>query len=301
MRVGVVVLPEVPGPEGARIWRRVEELGVDHAWTFDHLSWRGARGGPWFDAFTVLASAAVETARITLGPLVTTPNFRHPVTTATQSMTIDHLSGGRFALGLGAGVTGPDAASLGMASLSPRIRADRFDEFTTMLDKLLRQPRSTLHGQFFDAVDVPMVPGCIRKPRIPFAIAATGRRGLRLAAEFADTWVTIGNPREPGIESEKQALGTLGTQLDRLAGACDEVGRDPRGLRKLVHLGRIAADPCASPGRLAELAGICQDLGFTDVVVDHPRPAQAGAGVMSRFERAVAGICSAQSARRAQA
>jgi alkanesulfonate monooxygenase SsuD/methylene tetrahydromethanopterin reductase-like flavin-dependent oxidoreductase (luciferase family) len=295
MRVGVVVLPEVPGPEGTRIWRRVEELGVGHAWTFDHLSWRGAHGGPWFDAFTVLAAAAAGTVRITLGTLVTTPNFRHPVTTATQAMTIDHLSGGRFVLGLGAGVAGPDAAALGAAPLSPAARADRFKEFATMLDTLLRQPRSTLHGQFFDAVDVPMAPGCMRKPRIPFAIAATGRRGLRLAAAYADTWVTIGNPREPGAEPEKQALGTLGAQLDRLAHACDEVGRDPRDLHKLVHLGRIAADPCASPDRFADLVGTCQDMGFTDVVVDYPRPAEVRAGVLDRFERAAAAVCSAVS------
>lgn len=295
MRVGVVVLPEVPGPEGTRIWRRVEDLGFDHAWTFDHLSWRGARGGPWFDAFTVLAAAAARTARIELGTLVSTPNFRHPVTTATQAMTIDHLSGGRFVLGLGAGVTGADAACIGAAPLSPAARAARFEEFATMLDTLLRQPRTTVHGEFFEAINVPMVPGCLRKPRIPFAIAATGRRGLRLAAAHAATWVTIGNPREPGAEPEKQALGTLGTQLDRLARACDEAGRDPRDLRKLVHLGRIAADPCASPDRFADLVGTCQDLGFTDVVVDHPRPAEVRAGVMNRFERATAAICSAVS------
>jgi len=292
MRVGVVVLPEVAGPAAARIWTRVEQLGVEHAWTFDHLSWRRSDGGPWFDAFTVLAAAAAATGRMTLGTLVCTPNFRHPVTTATQAMSLDHVSGGRFVLGLGAGAAGPDLGALGGPTLSAIERADRFGEFVTVLDTLLRQPKTTLRGRYFTAVDVPMVPGCVQRPRVPFAVAASGRRGLRLAAAHAETWVTIGNPHAPGAESEAAAFGTLRTQLERLAQACAEVGRDPDDLRKLVHLGRIAAEPCASPDRFADLVGACGELGFTDVVVDHPRPAGVRADEFDRFERAVGALSS---------
>jgi alkanesulfonate monooxygenase SsuD/methylene tetrahydromethanopterin reductase-like flavin-dependent oxidoreductase (luciferase family) len=295
MRVGVVVLPEFAGPAAGGIWARVEELGVRHAWTIDHLSWRAARDSAWFDAFTVLAAAAAGSSRMTVGTLVTTPNFRHPVTVATQAMTVDQLSGGRFVLGLGAGVAGPDAAALGGPPLPPAERAARFAEFVTLLDTLLRRPRTTHRGRYFDAVDVPLIPGCVGEPRLPFAIAATGPRGLRLAAAHADTWVTIGDPRSPGSEPEVVALGTLRAQLERLESACAEVGRDFGGMRKLVHLGRIAPDPCASPDRLADLAGACQGLGFTDAVVDHPRPAElaADAGAMDRFERAVGAVCNA--------
>ncbi|OLE25132.1 MAG: hypothetical protein AUG49_11710 [Catenulispora sp. 13_1_20CM_3_70_7] len=291
MRVGVVLVPEFTGPDGADRWRRVEGLGVAHAWTLDHLSWRGARGGPWFDAFTVLAAAAAVTSRMGLGTLVATPNFRHPVTTATQAMSVDHLSGGRFVLGLGGGVAGPDAEALGSAPLAPAERADRFEEFVTMLDALLRQPRTTWRGRYFSAVDVPVIPGCVRTPRVPFAVAATGRRGLRLVARHADTWVTIGDPHTPGAEPEDQAFATLRGQLDRLTAACAEAGRDPDSLSKLVNLDRIAAEPCQSPGRLADLIGTCRELGFTDVVVHHPRAGQADANAMDRFERAVGAVC----------
>jgi alkanesulfonate monooxygenase SsuD/methylene tetrahydromethanopterin reductase-like flavin-dependent oxidoreductase (luciferase family) len=291
VRVGVVVLPEFSGPQGIRMWRRVEELGVAHAWTLDHLSWRGARGRPWFDSFTLLAAAAAGTERMTLGTLVASPNFRHPVTTATQAMGVDHLSGGRFVLGLGAGVAGPDADALGAKELSAAERADRFEEFVTMLDTLLRQPVTTRHGRYFQAVDVPMVPGCVQTPRVPFAVAATGPRGLRLTAAHADTWVTIGDPRRPGAETGQQALSTLRTQLDRLERACAQVGRDPGSLRRLVHLGRISADPWESPDRLADLTGACAELGFTDVVVDHPRPHEQRPDAMDRFQRAVGAVC----------
>lgn len=291
MRLGVVVLPETTGDEAARIWRRVEDLGVDHVWTFDHLAWRLSRGGPWFDAFTVLAMAAAGTGRVELGTLVTTPNFRHPVTIATQSMTLDQLSGGRFVLGLGAGVDGTDAGALGIPAPSPRERADRFAEFVAMLDTLLRRPRTTVRGRFFSAVDVPMAPGCVRRPRLPFAIAASGTRGMRLAAAHAGTWVTIGDPSVPGEQQEEHAFRTLRTQLDRLTLACAEIGRDVTGLRKLVHVGLIAPNPCASPERLADLVGRCHELGFTDVVVNHPRLGDA-AGASDEFERAVLGVSS---------
>jgi len=134
------------------------------------------------------------------------------------------------------------------------------------------------------------VPGCVRRPRAPFAIAAAGRRGMRLAAAHARTWVTIGNPHAPGEEPERQAFGTLRAQLDRLAEACVEIGRDVNGLRKLVNLSRVADEPYATPQRFADLLGSCRELGFTDVVVNHPRPAEAGG--LDLFERAVAVACS---------
>lgn len=293
MRVGVVLVPEFAGPGGVDRWRRVEDLGVAHAWTLDHLSWRGARGGPWFDAFTVLAAAAAVTSRMELGTLVATANFRHPVTTATQAMTVDHVSGGRFVLGLGGGVAGRDAEALGASPLTPAERAERFEEFVAMLDVLLCQPQTTWHGRYFSAVEVPVIPGCVRTPRVPFAVAASGRRGLRLAARYADTWVTIGDPRAPGAAPEDQAFATLRAQLDRLTAACAEAGRDSDDVRKLVHVGRIAADPCQSPDRLADLIGACRELGFTDVVVDHPRAAEADTDAMDRFEQAVGAVCAA--------
>ncbi|MGA2522463.1 MAG: LLM class flavin-dependent oxidoreductase, partial [Acidimicrobiales bacterium] len=79
MRLGVLVLPEFRWPEARSLWSRVEELGFDHAWTYDHLAWRTLRDSTWFGAVPVLAAAVVVTTRIRLGTLVASPNFRHPV------------------------------------------------------------------------------------------------------------------------------------------------------------------------------------------------------------------------------
>jgi alkanesulfonate monooxygenase SsuD/methylene tetrahydromethanopterin reductase-like flavin-dependent oxidoreductase (luciferase family) len=265
----------------------VEQLGARHAWTYDHLCWRPASGGPWFDALTTLAGAACVTRRIALGTLVASPSFRHPLTTASQVMTLDHLSGGRFILGVGSGAPGPDTGALGEPAGSAADRAERLAEFVALADEALRGRMVDFHGRHFTAAGVRLAPGCVQRPRVPFAVAAAGPRGMRLAARYGQYWVTIGRPRDAGGQPEAAAFGTLRAQLGRLAVACQDVGRDPADLRKLVQLSRIVTDPYASPERLRDLMGRCADLGFTDVVLAYPRPAGVFAGDLASFERAV--------------
>jgi alkanesulfonate monooxygenase SsuD/methylene tetrahydromethanopterin reductase-like flavin-dependent oxidoreductase (luciferase family) len=287
--VGVLVRPEPPGRDATEVWRRVEQLGVRHAWTYDHLRWRSASGGPWFDALTTLAGAAGVTRRIALGTLVASPSFRHPLTTASQVMTLDHLSGGRFILGIGSGAPGPDTEVLGGPARLAADRAERFAEFVALADEALRGAMMDFRGRHFTAAGVRLTPGCVQRPRVPFAVAAAGPRGMRLAARYGQYWVTIGRPGNTGGQPEAAAFGTLRAQLGQLAAACQDIGRDPADLRKLVQLSRIVPDPYASPERLRDLVGRCADLGFTDVVLAYPRPAGVFAGDLGSFERALAG------------
>ncbi|MFI5586756.1 LLM class flavin-dependent oxidoreductase [Amycolatopsis sp. NPDC051758] len=293
VRLGVLVLPEHPGRSAADVWRRVEDLGFRHAWTLDHLSWRSLADQPWFDAMTTLAGAACATTTIGLGVLVATPNFRHPVLTAKQVMALDHLSEGRFVLGVGAGAAGPDDTALGAAAPTRAERTARFEEFVTLLDRLLRQPVTTFAGRHFTATDVRMVPGCVQRPRVPLAVAGSGPRGMRLAAGFGDYWVTIGEPAAPGAEDEERAFGTLRRQTELLDRICREAGRPAGQLRRLVNLSRVVPDPYRSPGRLADLVGRCGELGFTDVVVAHPRADGVFAGDVREFEQAVPQVAGA--------
>lgn len=290
VRLGALILPEHPGQAGSRVWAQAEELGLDHAWTLDHLSWRSLRDRPWFDAMTTMCAAACATGRMGLGTLVTSPNFRHPVVTAKQAMTLDHVSAGRFVLGIGAGASGPDATALGAREPRPAVRAERFEEFVTLTDALLRQAVTNFAGEHFQADDVRMVPGCVQRPRLPLALAAAGPRGMRLVARFADVWVTIGDPSAPGCHSEGEAFTTLRRQMNSLATTCEQAGRSHRSLRKLVNLSRVVAAPYSSPHRLADLVGRCGDLGFTDVVLAYPRPDGVFAGDAREFEKAVAHV-----------
>ncbi|EST33750.1 LLM class flavin-dependent oxidoreductase [Streptomyces roseochromogenus] len=286
MRLGVIILPEHPWPEAGRLWKRAEDLGFDHAWTYDHLSWRSLRDSSWYDSMTTLTAAACHTHRIRLGALVVTPDFRHPVTTAKQIMSIDQVSNGRLIVGLGAGAGGPDSSVLGWPEPTRAERTARFEEFVALSDTLLRQPRTTWRGRHFEAHDARNIPGCLQRPRVPFAIAAAGPRGMRLAARFAEAWVTIGLAA-PGEHTESAQFKALATQAAALEENCREVGRNPADLRRIVHLSRVAPDPYASAERFADLLGRCAELGFTDAVVGHPRPSGIFAGDPDRFERAV--------------
>ena len=138
MRHGIVILPQDRWPEARRKWRLAEELGFDHAWTYDHLSWRSLAGEPWGATIPTLTAAAEATTRIRLGTFVASPNFRHPVPFAKELATVDDVAGGRLLLGVGSGGTGFDAFVLGQPAYTPRQRHERFAEFVERLDTLLR-------------------------------------------------------------------------------------------------------------------------------------------------------------------
>jgi alkanesulfonate monooxygenase SsuD/methylene tetrahydromethanopterin reductase-like flavin-dependent oxidoreductase (luciferase family) len=197
IKVGVALLPEVD-PAQDRRWSRVEEYGFAHGWSLDHLAWRAFVDSPWHATVPALTAAALRTSRLVLGTFVASPNFRHPVPFAKELMTLDVMSGGRLLVGVGAGGPGFDAAVLGGRPLSGRERADRFEEFVTLLDLLLRQPRTTWSGHWFSAVEARTIPGPVQQPRPPLVVAGNGPRGIRLALRTGNGWVTNGTAEPPG-------------------------------------------------------------------------------------------------------
>ncbi|MCZ4124022.1 LLM class flavin-dependent oxidoreductase [Streptomyces sp. H39-S7] len=79
MRLSTVILPVYRWSEGREVWRRAEDLGFHTAYTYDHLSWRTFRDGPWFGAVPTLTAAATATERMRLGTLVTSVKPRSPM------------------------------------------------------------------------------------------------------------------------------------------------------------------------------------------------------------------------------
>ena len=189
MRFGVLIVPDATWLEARPRWQAAERLGFDHAWTYDHLTWRSLRDGPWFGAIPTLTAAATATSRIRLGTMVTSPNFRDPVPLAKELMTLDDISDGRITAGIGAGGDGFDATATRGNAWTRGERTARFEEFVAMLDRLLTEPAVSYQGRYYLANETRSIPGCRQQPRLPFAIAATGRRSLAVAARHGAAWV----------------------------------------------------------------------------------------------------------------
>ncbi|RKN38028.1 LLM class flavin-dependent oxidoreductase [Streptomyces hoynatensis] len=279
-RLSTVILPVHRWAQGGRrTWQRAEELGFHTAYTYDHLSWRTFRDRPWFGALPTLTAAAAATERIRLGTMVASLNFRHPVTLAKELITLDDVSEGRCTLGIGAGGTGFDATVLGGDAWSPRERADRFAEFVRLLDRLLSEGAApgvgvSYQGEFYSARGARNIPGCVQRPRLPFAVAATGARGMRLAARHGQAWVTTGDAKTfEGTAADFYA--GLARQVERLDAVCEDAGREPETLERiLLHssLAPAGLAPLSSLSAFADYAGRAAELGFRELVVHWPIP-----------------------------
>ncbi len=290
VRLSTVILPVDRWQEGGGTkWRRAEELGLHAAYTYDHLSWRTFRDGPWFGALPTLTAAATATSRLRLGTLVTSPNFRHPVTLAKELISLDDISGGRVTLGIGAGGNGFDATALGQEAWTPRERADRFGEFVPLLDRLLTEGAVTHHGTHYSAVEARNLPGCVQRPRLPFAVAATGPRGLALAARYGQGWVTTGDPKLFEEGTPEQSLEAIRGQIGRLGRACAEVGRDVAGLDKVLLTGFTPdrGRPLESVDAFVDFAARHLEAGITEIVLHWPIADSDFAADQAVFEKIV--------------
>lgn len=277
MRLSTVILPVKRWHEGGRErWRRAEQLGFHTAYTYDHLSWRVPfRDGPWFGALPTLTAAAAATERVRLGTMVTSPNFRHPVTLAKELITLDDISGGRVTLGVGAGGSGFDASTLRAEGEEPwtaKERADRFAEFVPLLDRLLSEDETSHEGTYYVAHEARNIPGCVQRPRMPFAVAATGPRGMRLAARHGQSWVTTGDLRLGSDIGVPQWRAGLRRQVEMLAVSCEKEGRDPAGLSRVLLAGSGPERMLDSVDAFVEFAGAHAELGFDEIVLHWPLP-----------------------------
>jgi alkanesulfonate monooxygenase SsuD/methylene tetrahydromethanopterin reductase-like flavin-dependent oxidoreductase (luciferase family) len=208
------------------LWRRLDEH-VDWISAWDHLYEAPPAGGTLdhFEALTTLAALACETERARLGVLVFYVGYRSPGVLAKAATTLDHLSHGRFELGLGAGWHEPEARAFGYPFPSVGTRLDMLDEATQVIRGLLTQDRTTFAGQHFTVDNASCLPSPVQD-RLPIWIAGVGeKRTIPLAARLADGWnAAYVTPDE---------LARLGGVLDA---ACDTNGRDRSTIRRGVNL-----------------------------------------------------------------
>ena len=170
-----------------------------------------------------------------------------------MAATMDHLSDGRFELGMGAGWNFMESDAYGIPLGSKAERSDRFEEGMEVIVSLLENKSTTHSGQYFQLTDA----WCEPKPvqaKIPIVIGGKGRkRTHRKVARFADHW-DYTFPETPAEWTELNEV---------LVRQCDSVGRNPSEIKRSIHLG---FSPDTSPSELAELAETFFTVGV-DVVV----------------------------------
>lgn len=208
-------------------WLWAEESGWDSAWTFDHFFGlhEGKEDGECLDGWALLSALAVLTSRLRIGVMVTGLTHREPIVLFKNAVTVDHVSGGRLVLGVGAGWHEREHEAYGIPFPTPRDRVDRLGEQMEMYRLLESQDRADFQGSHYSLVNAPFEP----KPvlgRIPVLIGSTGRRMMRHVARYADQWDGGGTP------------GEYRQHGDRLNALCREIGRDPSEIRWVLSSGR---------------------------------------------------------------
>lgn len=277
VRHGIVILPQTDWPDAAQKWRRAEEYGFDHAWTYDHLSWRSLADQRWHATIPTLTAAATVTGRLRLGLFVASPNFRHPVPFAKELATLDDIAVGRLIVGVGSGGTGFDATVLGQRMLTPRERHDRYVEFADALDTLLRfeEPGSggiSFRGDWFTADAARMVGAPAQEPRAPLWLAGNGPKAIRYAAARGDGWITTGGPEEDR-EDWWRGVADLARRFED---AAEAVGRPH--IARVLSLDNEVAYSLRSAAAYRDDVARAAELGFTDVVAHWPRESGLYAG-----------------------
>jgi alkanesulfonate monooxygenase SsuD/methylene tetrahydromethanopterin reductase-like flavin-dependent oxidoreductase (luciferase family) len=271
VRFGLTILPERPWSEAERQWRTAEDLGFDHAWTYDHLVWAGLPDSRWYGTTPTLTAAALVTTGIGLGTFVSSPNYRHPAVFYRDIQSLDDISGGRLLLGVGTGAD-LDSGILGGPPLSRGDRADRFHEFVRLLLRLRSEDHVTSEGRWFSSHDMRTLP---QVRSVPVIIAANGPRSVRFAAEHGDGWVTTGPMMSPNLETWFEGLAASVAGLDA---ALTAAGRDPAAYPRYVNLDSSPTYSLTSPETFADLVRRAAELGFTDVISHWPRTTSPYAG-----------------------
>ena len=271
LRFGVVVLQDFSWSELVKLWQKVEELGFDSTWIADHFVNYANPKGPWLDGWTTLAALANCTSKIRIGTLVSSIPFRHPAVLARQAMTIDHISHGRLEIGIGAGAPGsidPSYSMTGIDDWSFKERAGRLKEQVEIVDTLLSNTTSSYNGNYYQLKDAIMAPGPVQKPRPPLVVAAHVKASLRVAAEYADTWVSFGaefgSPYEVVVEKTQKRIA----YLDKY---CEKIGRDPGTLkRSLLVFGDEGNTAFASEESFIDIVKRYTALGINELVFFYP-------------------------------
>ncbi len=264
-----------------------ERLGFEAIFTSDHyLSVNGNRERGSSDAWTVMAGLAAVTSTIRLGTLVSPITFREPAVLAKVATTVDHMSGGRVELGMGAGWWEEEHTTHGFAFPPAPERFERLEEQLAVIHGLLTEERFRFQGKHYELAEGTFWPKPWQRPRMPIVLGGqtVGPWMQRLIGAYADEFNTVGGTPEEvhaRFQRARAAVGSVGRKQDTLTTSFMTwcfVGRTQEEWRDRVERA-WQKDPKAGPfdAYLANLEADCI-MGTPEQAVARLR-AYADAGV----------------------
>jgi probable F420-dependent oxidoreductase len=233
VKIGVQLHPQATSMAELRdAWKRADAVGVDSLWVWDHFyPLYGDPDAAHFEAYTVLAAMAADTSHATIGAMVTCNSYRNPQLLADMSRTIDHISNGRFVLGIGSGWFERDYTEYGydFGTAIGRLHALR-DALPVISERLGKLNPGPVNGS------------------IPILIGGGGEKvTLKLVAQFASQWNGMGDPEQ--IAHKNSVIDSW----------CAELGRNPAEIERTV----LAAPDSLSP----EKAQAYLDAGADHLII----------------------------------
>ncbi|HZE65879.1 MAG TPA: LLM class F420-dependent oxidoreductase [Sporichthyaceae bacterium] len=252
--------PDAPasiGPTLARFGPAAEEAGVSHVSLMDHffqIPPLGEATQPMLEGYTGLGFLAAHTSTVTLQLLCTGVTYRNPGVLAKTVTTLDVLSGGRAALGIGAAWFEREHQGLGVAFPPLKQRFEMLEECLQICLQMWSENNGPYVGRHYELAETLCVPEPIARPRPPIMVAGGGeKKTLRLVAKYADSCNLFGGPTE------------VGAKLDILRGHCEAEGRDYASITPTVLcMSNPLDDLDAFVAEMAQLAKL--GVGLVDLV-----------------------------------
>ncbi len=169
--------------------QRCERLGIGSLWLYDHMYGPGVPNIASLEAWTLATALLSRTDRLRVGHMVLCNQFRHPAVLAKMATTLDQISDGRLALGIGSGSIEDEHLRMGLPWGSFRERSERLGETLEILTQAFAAEAVDFEGRHYAVRDMPIVPGPVQRPRPPIVVGGVGEKfTLPLVARYADVW-----------------------------------------------------------------------------------------------------------------
>ncbi len=280
VEIGIKTSPQaVDWPTLEAAWARIGEHAVfDSVWMNDHLTDIGReRAGPSFEAFTAMAALAHHVPGKWLGHAVLSVTFRHPSVLAKSATVMDHVTGGRFILGLGAGWFDPEHTPFGIPFPPMPERFDRFESAVHTIRALFSAEATTDAGvtradPFYPLVGATDDPAPLTPGGPPIWLGGQKKRGIALAASVADGWLL------PAVTPDKNPtdMSYFADRRDAILAELAAIGRDPATFSMTAQV--PAGTTAESRREGLEAAREAVRLGATHLIIGMP-PRLGAAGV----------------------